>query len=970
MPKIHLFIGPPFSGKTEALVANLEAFAPFDYLFIGSQGEFVKHAARLAIARFGVVNRTAFKAVDQVAVEAVLRQKKLLFADEALKLSVLSQIVEDMAMRNLDVPEELAQQAAMIRHRSSVEKLLSLIDDVKTYMKEEEFRNPEDRRDIFISTVIENLQRYFEMNGLFDTYDAYRMVADGEVEVKGKALFIDGFYDFTPVISAFFKAMISKFDHIYIAVTTGEPFERGTVTILKTLEEFKPVAEKMDFNGSSIAKGLFFEGGNGLKIYSFEKMRDEVKWVCGKVKSDLLKGEKAGNVEIVVKSSESPYVKALCEKFREYGVKASYLAKKKLSQNVVIQQLMLPLRVVTNGYPPDLLTSMVMIGYAGQQNDFNLVYDLARLNRGPMRLSHEARLKNWLEKLENYSHFLSKKEKLVSESDEEFDRRASLEEISRLKKLTRDAVKTVKHLFEFLEKFERARSISNYTQSFKKAIEIVRNRGLTKEDETAVKAFEELLWQIEGIWNFLGKERLTPADYRFHLELRIKEKFYTPSEDERTVRISDILTSRFTFKPLKIFVGFNEGIYPSFRQNYFYTSLEEENHFGQNRFLKSLSDERIDLYVALSKAKKTYLTFPTSSKDGSKLLPSLYTSELIEKFNIGVEKPDAFPPMSVQEAVLAYSKWSRNNGRSEKTERKLGVSLKNRVNYKLEKAESLKICEQLANTSVSFYRFQTYEDCPLKFFFSYVLKLPGRFSYTFDLNVLEIGNIYHNVMKELLGMYTRDELARRNESEVRTFIERLVRKELMRTTFLEEPLFNVEVLRLTAILEHYIWEVELVDIDSLNKQKNEYKYLVYKNDKKEEYFTPYRFEYPLEGEKSKIDGVSFRGRIDRIDVCNSGIMIVDYKSRNFGNREQLYIYSAIAEKNLEKPVLAAAFAAIEKEEKMLSIYDRKKIRAGLPIVMENVKKFLQNVKNGDFNPTKERKCSRCDYNTICPEARG
>ncbi len=967
MSHVHLYVGPPLSGKTRTLISRLEEFAPFNYIFIGSQGEFVKNIAKIASSKLGSVNRDAFKTIDQVAVEAVSKQKGLLFVDKTLKLSILSQIVEDMASKNLDVPEELTRQASMIRRRSTIEKLLSFIDDVKTYMKEKEFQNPEDRRDIFMSVIMEKLQDYYEINGLFDTYDAYKMVADGEVKIKGKALFVDGFYDFTPVVSAFFKRLFSDFEKVYITVTTGSVFEKGSSTILKTVEEFHPIVEKMEFKGSMLAKGLFFGEGEGLKIYSFEKRRDEVKWVCAKVKESLLKGGKPGNVEIVVKSSESPYVKALQEKFEEYGVKASYLAKKKLSQNVAVQQLMLPLRVITNGYRPDHLSSMIMIGFAGEEDNFNLVYDSARLFRGPLRLSHQARLKNWLKRLENYLKYLSKKKEFIEKNDDEYDKSASLEEIRRMTILTRKAVHTVKRLFEFLEKFEKARDVSKYTEVFEEAIQILRKRGLNDEDEKAVETFEELLWQIEGVWNFLEKRRLSVNEYRFYLELQIKDKFYTPSEDERIIRISDVLTSRFTSKPLKIFVGFNEGVYPSFHQNYFYTSLEEERHFGQNRFLKSLNDERIDLYVALAKAKESYLTFPTANDSGVRMLPSLYSSELREKFKIDFEIPLSFPPMSVHEAVLAYSKWARENERKKDVEETLGISLDEQKSYKVGKDKEL---EKLAKMPVSFYRFKTYKECPLRFFFAYVLKLPQRFAYTFDLNALEVGNVYHNVMKNVLQNYTRDELKRKSEESLYSLLKEFVKDELLKTTFLEEPLLNVELLRLSSVLLSYLKGVELVDADSVGKGKNLFKYLAYKGKKKEyESFVPCDFEHSLDGKRSEIDGVNFRGRIDRIDKCSSGIMVVDYKTKLVNRKEyspQLYIYSKIAEDMFNMPVLCAAFAMIEKRK--VTIVNSKEIKENLPQVMKDIKAFLEGVKIGSFKPTKE-KCSRCDYETLCPEAK-
>ena len=963
MGEVELLVGPPSSGKTKAIIAELSKVEPFDYTFIGSQGEFVKFVARMASKEIGTINRSAFKTIDQLAVELVVKQKGLVFADKALKLSILSSVIEEMATKNLDLSEETVKQAKIVKHRSTVEKLLSLIDDIKTYMKEDEFREPQTRRDLFISNVMDLFKKALNSKNLFDTYDAYAMIANGEIKLDGKYLFVDGFYDFTPIISKLFKTLISHFEKTFITITEGEIFKRGTFTIFKTVEGFKPKITHFKIKGSRVAKGLFFGNGEGLHIHAFEKMTDEVNWVCKKVKHLLLNGGSPDDFEIVVKSQDSDYVKALREKFDEYSIEVSYLGQKSLSQSVIVQQLMLPIRVVTNGYPSDLLTSMVMAGFAGEENNFALIYDLARLNRGPMRLSHNLRLKDWMEKIDKFIDFLHKKRLLIANSDEEYNKEAILEEIKRLLSLAKKSKETVKALFDFLLNFESAKSVSEYTKAFEKAIEMVKQRELSQDEMEAVKSFKALLWEIEGIWSFTGANDIDSSDYRYYLELQLKGRFYTPHENKGSVHISDVLTSRFSYKPLKIFVGFNDGNYPQFRQNYFYTTIEEENHFGENRILKRLFDDKLDLYTAMSQASEVYLTMPASTMSGIKILPSMYLVELEEKFNTMIEKAEEFPPMSVQEAVIAYAKWARENGRSPEIEKKLGIEIPRVQKFILEDESNLSFCEKFSRRPVSFYKFSSYDKCPLMFFFAYILKIPQRITYTFDLDALEVGTIYHNVLKKTMQR-GRNTLIGKTHDEVYSMVREFVKEELEKMTFLEEELFEINLLRISTVITEYLFNVELRDLKEL--KGNLKKYMIYKNkDKKtEEFFVPYRFEFSLDGANSEFGGIKFIGRIDRIDTCPSGLMIVDYKRKNKGENEQLYIYSTIAQRMLNRPVLQATFSLIE-PEKISNLASSKKIETGAEKTLSKVKGFLEGVKGGKFIP--KDACQMCPYSMICPE---
>ncbi|PMP70004.1 MAG: hypothetical protein C0176_07480, partial [Mesoaciditoga sp.] len=79
MGKVTIISGPPFSGKTAHIISEISKLNPFDYTFIGSQGESVKSIASYAAQKIGSINRSAFKTIDQFAVSLVRSQTNLVF---------------------------------------------------------------------------------------------------------------------------------------------------------------------------------------------------------------------------------------------------------------------------------------------------------------------------------------------------------------------------------------------------------------------------------------------------------------------------------------------------------------------------------------------------------------------------------------------------------------------------------------------------------------------------------------------------------------------------------------------------------------------------------------------------------------------------------------------------------------------------------------------------------------------------
>lgn len=970
MRKITAFVGPPFSGKTNSILEQISKLNPFEYTFVGSKGAFVKWIGDLAVSKIGAINRSAFKTIDQFAVEAVRTQKGKMFADKALKLSILSSVVDNMSAESLAVPSEIQLEANSIRRKSTVEKLLSFIDDVKSYKREKEFENAETFRDMFIHEVIERFKKKLRQKGLFDTYDAYGIVARGEVNVEGKYLFVDGFYDFPPVYADFFRKIFSSFKRIFVTITTGRIF-KDSKTILDVVNAFENEKVYMKFCGEGIAKGLFFGKGKYVKTFSFEKKTNEVEWIARRIKEKLLNKASPKDFEIVVKSETSDYLKNFEKKFGEYGIPVSYLGVRHLSENTFVQKLMLPLRTVTSGYPTDMLMSIALAGFVGDPGEFGLVYDMAHLNRGYLKTSGKFRERDWKNRIENFIKYLHRKKRLLNQERKDLIYHSELDEISRFERLSKDALKVVERLFDFLSTFEGAKAPSRYTEILESSIRVLNDQSvISEDDERAIEKFHDLICKIEEILNFMKIETLSPSDYRYYIEMQIKDGKYTSTDISNAVRISDILTSRFNYVPYKFFVGFVDEEYPSLHVNYFYNSIEESKIFGTDRMSKRLRDDKLDFYVALSHSKESCLTIPQSTSGGIPIIPSIYIDDIFKAFDISLEKAPAILPMSRQEAIIDYMKSVRWNKRSEKIEERLKLDwVKLQRKYILSEISNIEFCKKLAKEAVSFYRFSAYEKCPLRFFFSHVLRIPEVVTYELDLSAKEVGVVFHNALRRLLvEEHKREELKRFGDKELYHKIESIVSEELEKVSFFEKDIFDINVLKLSDNLFNYVKKIEMGESES--KRTNLWKYKLYDSNGEVVAFEPSSAElgFGLNGNLGpvEIDGVKFVGRLDRVDACPYGKMIVDYKSGNAGDKKQLSLYSMMYEKTFEEPVIRACFAVIKKAE-IKNMMDKKKIDAVWNELIEEVKNFLNELKMANFGPTYD--CSRCDFSKICP-ARG
>ena len=245
------------------------------------------------------------------------------------------------------------------------------------------------------------------------------------------------------------------------------------------------------------------------------------------------------------------------------------------------------------------------------------------------------------------------------------------------------------------------------------------------------------------------------------------------------------------------------------------------------------------------------------------------------------------------------------------------------------KAEKIK---NFVPKSLSYSAISTYEECPLKYKYSYVLNIPQAPSHA-----LTFGDTIHKTLKE--------------------FHSRL----------LFGPVSYDELLEIYAVN----WD----PTGYLSAEHREEQFEAGKKLLKNYYDQSENLQAkPAELEKwfnIWIDGIRFNGKIDRIDkLAGGGVEIIDYKTGNpkdqkhVDNDKQMSFYSIGAKEALGYEPKKLTMYFLESGEK----FSTTRTPAQLAEKKKEVSKVVDEIKSGKFEASPGRHCSWCPYREICPFA--
>lgn len=245
-------------------------------------------------------------------------------------------------------------------------------------------------------------------------------------------------------------------------------------------------------------------------------------------------------------------------------------------------------------------------------------------------------------------------------------------------------------------------------------------------------------------------------------------------------------------------------------------------------------------------------------------------------------------------------------------------------NIKVKRFEDLSELEKLSLVDFSYSRIDTYNQCAAKYFYSYIKKEPRQFNAPAVL-----GNIIHDVLENTLFNDKQLDLA-----ELKS-----------------EYSSNISKWDPNKIISQELINIGSVIIDEFYDQNSDKEFNIFEK------------EMPFQ---LIIGTYKIVGFIDRVDVIDDRVNIVDYKTgkwevaaKSIADNLQLGIYAlALSEMFPEKEIYAELYYLRSGKRKghLFSKEDLEKIKSNLVI---NIKKIID---DNNFSPTPNvRICSFCDH---------
>lgn len=265
-------------------------------------------------------------------------------------------------------------------------------------------------------------------------------------------------------------------------------------------------------------------------------------------------------------------------------------------------------------------------------------------------------------------------------------------------------------------------------------------------------------------------------------------------------------------------------------------------------------------------------------------------------------------------------------------------------------------------TALSYSSFRTYLECPLRWKYLYIDRIPEtpRGYFTF-------GRVIHSVLESLVRPLVVPTARRAGESESQRTLDDW-----------QPPgrgggslpwMSREEVL---ALYERS-WSGE-----GYTSPEEEARYKALGRELIGKYYDRLLRERPRpvsveEHLEARWDGIPIHGYIDRIDRGpGGGLEIVDYKtSRELSagdakDSDQLSIYQVLVESNYTEPVEGLTLYHLRS---LTPIRVPPRDRASLTGLYDRLGVVSDGIRAEAYEPTPGRHCSRCDFRSICPEFR-
>ncbi len=309
--------------------------------------------------------------------------------------------------------------------------------------------------------------------------------------------------------------------------------------------------------------------------------------------------------------------------------------------------------------------------------------------------------------------------------------------------------------------------------------------------------------------------------------------------------IGALETRGLDFKNI-IISSFNEGVYPKKSIAHSFIPYNLRKGFGLPTYEHQDAITSYNFYRLIHRAKRIFLLFDSRTEGGSSGEVSRFFQQL--KFHYGLQ---------IKEQKLSFNMSIPEN-------EAIIIQKDHRI---LEQLKSFLAPAGIGKSALSASSINTYINCPLQFYFSYIEKMSAEDELAETIAFDVFGSIFHQVIAELYKPYkgqliTQEVLQDLSKDNQR--IEDLINQAFAELYFKKKKNEKIELQGNNLLIAHIIT-----------------KYIkgVLQYDKAYAPFTYIGGEEPVQATLlTHFGDINLKGYIDRIDEKEGGVRIIDYKT--------------------------------------------------------------------------------------------
>jgi len=649
----------------------------------------------------------------------------------------------------------------------------------------------------------------------------------------------------------------------------------------------------------------------------------------------------------VATTVELQYSAVLREVFQRHNIPANIFDRHRLDTSQLLQSILALLEIAHSGVKRRELVKVLSSPFFKCQNKIGEMIDTTNLLTVIASYHLVGDEDSWLSQLDTTLKNLQAQLDALKEMPDEFEEREvnrSRESILKAKRDLAGVLEIVRPFRNSLKPFEFKKALKDLFVILDFGRQLLSSSDVTLEantlelDTRAYRALIRLIEDLEVTFSLLGVQDI-PLSLDFYIErLRVASIWtrFNPLVREGAVHITSLEQMQgFAFDHLFV-IGLVDGIFPSRYEPQVF--LMQSQQRGEERQLK---EERLLFYRTITSFRSSlYLCWHDRSVSGKETSISPFVLALQEILQTGKASVgnvissyrDYYKYLGPKLAAVSQDKAQEYfipsstlliNRSQEIIPYAIQAQLARQASLPTEYRGGLFV-DTLTSKETSFLegykervwsisQLEQYATCPFSFFSKFVLSLNHQDDSEEGRSAIEQGTLLHDVLREF-------------------FTERRERKELPIQDVTDEQYSEV-LLEARALAErhllqtqeeHPFWRLDTEWLLGTGKRKGVLE-KVLERERELKLFSPRPrfFEVSFGGqtgskrgsdpelhkeEPFEVEGIKFRGKIDRIDVSDDHFTIIDYKSNSGvkkkkdldrGTSLQLPLYLKVAEDLLQ-----------------------------------------------------------------------